>query len=223
VAQNYVNKRLSKFDEIWVPDVAKIPNLSGSLSEKKRHKNVHFIGPLSRFENEQSKTQFEYDLAIILSGPQPQPQIMLQRIMQNLPSTVKQVVILSRNEYPVLKVSNDVTIHWKINANDNEFANSLAASACIVARSGYSTLMDLLQLNKNALLIPTPGQTEQIYLARYFEEHFGFVGMHQNEISAETIERKMRELNLKNVWRFKNDGFGLKKVINSLIGKVKSH
>ena len=223
VAQSYVNKMLSKFDEIWVPDVAKAPNLSGSLSEIKRHKNVHFIGPLSRFENEQSKTQFEYDLAIILSGPQPQPQIMLQRIMQNLPSSVKQVVILSRIEYPVLKVSKDVTIHWKINANDNEFANSLAASACIVARSGYSTLMDLLQLNKNALLIPTPGQTEQIYLANRFEEFFGFVGMHQNEISAETIERKMRELNLKNVWRFKNDEFGLKKVITSLIGKVKNH
>ena len=34
-----------------------------------------------------------------------------------------------------------------------------------MARSGYSTIMDLAALRKKAILIPTPGQTEQEYLA----------------------------------------------------------
>jgi hypothetical protein len=215
VAQNYVNKMLDKFDEIWVPDVAQTPNFSGKLSEIKRIKNVHFIGPMSRFENEQSQTQVKYDIAIILSGPPPQPEIMLQSILHNLPDTVKQVAILSGNEYPVLKVSNDVTIHWKINANDNEFSSSLAASAFIIARSGYSTLMDLVQLNRNALLIPTPGQTEQIYLARHFEEHFGFKNLNQREISEKKLEEKMGELGKKFV--FRNEENTLEEFVRSFL------
>jgi UDP-N-acetylglucosamine:LPS N-acetylglucosamine transferase len=217
IAQNYVNKMLSKFDEIWVPDVAQIPNLSGKLSQIKSQKNAHFIGVLSRFENEQTPTQFKYDVAIILSGPAPQPEILLQIILQNLPANVKQVVVLSVKEYSVSKVSKDVTIHWKINASDDEFSCSLAVSACIIARSGYSTLMDLLQLNRNALLIPTPGQTEQNYLARHFEEHFGFVKMNQKEISRKSIEVKLKKL--KNETVFRNIEIGLKKPVKRFLEK----
>jgi predicted glycosyltransferase len=217
IAQNYVNKMLSKFDEIWVPDVAQIPNLSGKLSQIKSQKNAHFIGVLSRFENEQTPTQFKYDVAIILSGPAPQPEILLQIILQNLPANVKQVVVLSVKEYSVSKVSKDVTIHWKINASDDEFSCSLAVSACIIARSGYSTLMDLLQLNRNALLIPTPGQTEQNYLARHFEEHFGFVKLNQKEISRKSIELKLKKL--KNETVFRNIEIGLKKPVKRFLEK----
>ena len=37
----------------------------------------------------------------------------------------------------------------------------------VVARSGYSTVMDLARLGKRALLIPTPGQPEQEYLGPF--------------------------------------------------------
>jgi UDP-N-acetylglucosamine:LPS N-acetylglucosamine transferase len=49
----------------------------------------------------------------------------------------------------------------------NELLNN---SEYIVARSGYSTIMDLLAVKKNAILIPTPGQTEQEYLGQYSHE-----------------------------------------------------
>ena len=41
-------------------------------------------------------------------------------------------------------------------------------AACLVSRSGYSTLMDLKVLGKKAILFPTKGQKEQEYL---FEIH----------------------------------------------------
>jgi predicted glycosyltransferase len=217
VAQRFVNRKLRKFDESWVPDIAQTPNLSGKLSEIRTHKNVRFIGLLSRFDKVQIRAEFKYDLGIILSGPAPQPEILLQRILQNLPVSVTQVIILSGNEYPELKVRKDVTIHWKINANDDEFSSSLAASKCIVVRSGYSTLMDLMRLNRSALLIATPGQTEQIYLANRFEEFFGFVVMNQNEISIKAIEVKLKKLKKEAVLRnFENT---LEEVVNCFLEK----
>lgn len=45
----------------------------------------------------------------------------------------------------------------------------------IVSRSGYSSLMDYKVLNKSAILIPTPGQPEQEYLAEYLSKQFKVV------------------------------------------------
>jgi hypothetical protein len=43
--------------------------------------------------------------------------------------------------------------------------------------------MDLYLLKKNKIiLIPTPGQTEQIYLATYWQRNFGAKTYHQNKI-----------------------------------------
>jgi len=39
-----------------------------------------------------------------------------------------------------------------------------------ITRSGYTTLMELAELGKRALFVPTPGQSEQEYLARYHRE-----------------------------------------------------
>jgi UDP-N-acetylglucosamine:LPS N-acetylglucosamine transferase len=75
--------------------------------------------------------------------------------------------------------------------------------------------MDLMQLNRNALLIPTPGQTEQIYLARHFEEHFGFKNLNQREISEKKLEEKMGELGKKFVVR--NEGNTLEEFVSSFL------
>jgi hypothetical protein len=42
---------------------------------------------------------------------------------------------------------------------------AIEESKLVVARSGYSTVMDLTKLGAKAILIPTQGQTEQEYLA----------------------------------------------------------
>jgi len=42
--------------------------------------------------------------------------------------------------------------------------------------------MDLAVLNRSAILVPTPGQTEQEYLAKHFEKQFGFVRLKQTQL-----------------------------------------
>ena len=56
-------------------------------------------------------------------------------------------------------------------------------ASLIISRSGYSTIMDLVQLQKRAILVPTPGQTEQEYLASYLMEKKFFIAIEQKAFS----------------------------------------
>lgn len=47
-----------------------------------------------------------------------------------------------------------------------EIEQTFNESEMVVCRSGYTTVMDLVKLNKKALLIPTHRQFEQVYLAK---------------------------------------------------------
>ena len=40
----------------------------------------------------------------------------------------------------------------------------------VISRSGYSTIMDLATIGNKALMIPTPGQIEQEYLAQHLKK-----------------------------------------------------
>jgi UDP-N-acetylglucosamine:LPS N-acetylglucosamine transferase len=50
-------------------------------------------------------------------------------------------------------------------ASGQDLLDIILQSEYVVCRSGYSTLMELLPLYKKMILVPTPGQTEQEYLA----------------------------------------------------------
>ena len=69
---------------------------------------------------------------------------------------------------------------------------AILGSDVIVTRSGYSTIMDLAVLGKRAILIPTPGQTEQEYLARRFEEQGIYHLQEQNSLDLEKALVKVR-------------------------------
>ena len=68
-----------------------------------------------------------------------------------------------------------------VNPNDEIFRNAVISSKFIICRGGYSSIMDLLSLNKRALLVPTPGQTEQEYLSKHLEG-FGFSRITQKQL-----------------------------------------
>jgi len=57
----------------------------------------------------------------------------------------------------------------------------------IISRSGYTTIMELVSLNSTALIIPTPGQTEQEYLAEYLSGKGWFCTQIQSKINAENL------------------------------------
>ncbi|MEZ4980269.1 MAG: glycosyltransferase [Saprospiraceae bacterium] len=70
---------------------------------------------------------------------------------------------------------------------------AILSADVLVSRSGYSTILDLVQLQKPALLVPTPGQTEQEYLAKVLDEKGYFASQSQEEFNlAEGIETALQ-------------------------------
>lgn len=63
------------------------------------------------------------------------------------------------------------------------------AAKVIISRAGYTTIMDLVELGKPAILYPTPNQTEQLYLAEYLGEKQLFVHGKESEHLADLVAK----------------------------------
>jgi uncharacterized protein (TIGR00661 family) len=163
---NYVTHIFMKrFSECWVPD---LPGsvLSGKLS-RTENQQIKFIGPLSRLST-YPKT-IKHDLLAIISGPEPQRTFFEQLIIREVvKSDLKALIVrgVIGTERKMIADGVEVVDHL----NSEKLSEAMAASKLVLSRSGYSTILDLARLGKKAIFVPTPGQTEQEYLAHRFKE-----------------------------------------------------
>ncbi len=76
---------INAFNECWVPDVAGANNLSGDLSHPAIMPDipVHYLGTLSRFEEEDLNRSEEH-LLVMLSGQEPQRTIFEELLLEQL-------------------------------------------------------------------------------------------------------------------------------------------
>ena len=177
----------AKYKEVWVPDYEeKERSLSGELGHpkisnfKSQISNLKYIGPQSRFEpyrdvrngNEMvtemsSRRTDSYETVAVLSGLEPQRTILEREIAARYAGKEESVLIvqgLMSRPNTRMKRGNITIVPY---LGDEELAKALVGAKHIIARSGYSTIMDLEALGvlEKAELIPTPGQPEQEYLA----------------------------------------------------------
>ena len=186
IAQKINYYFINKFDECWVPDIAGVNNLAGELSHPKKFPlvPVKYVGTLSRCRK--IVTEKKYDLLVLLSGPEPQRTIFENILVAELKNISGKIVIVRglpgiKDDLPA--VSKNVIVHNHLPAEKlNEL---IQQSENIIARCGYSTIMDLVTLQRNAILVPTPGQTEQEYLAGYLLEKKFFFTCSQENFSLE--------------------------------------
>ncbi len=166
IIQRIINHYINKFDEVWVPDVPGKFRLSGDLSSSDKFVSKLFqIGFLSRFTKPETNNNSQsIDILIILSGPEPQRTILEKLLTkQALNTELKTVILLGKPEEQVSEEINNVKLISHV--ADDEFASLIQSAEIVISRPGYSTLMDLAVFGKKAVFIPTPGQTEQEYLA----------------------------------------------------------
>lgn len=159
---------INKFNKVLIPDYKGEGNLSGDLSHKyPLPENATFIGPLSRFDQRENEYKGkEYEFCAILSGPEPLRTDLEKQCIDLFQKTEKKCLIIRGLPQNVEALNVDgIEIHNHL--DDEEFRTKVVASDKIICRSGYSTIMDLFALNKRAIFIPTPGQTEQEYLAKH--------------------------------------------------------
>jgi len=191
-----VKKLISKFSACWVPDNENFENLSGRLSHSDYPiSKIKFIGPLSRFSSQKKKIETQRKALVVLSGPEPfRTQLELLLIEKltalNWKSLIVRGVINEGNKRVTL--SNQLEKIDYLSADD--LLKEIEQSEFVIARSGYSSIMDLVALHQKAVLIPTPRQTEQEYLAQHLINHPLFVFSDQESLNLENafyeLERK---------------------------------
>lgn len=184
------------FQELWIPDSPPDhPNhLAGYLS-KSNESRSKYLGNLSRFTAPQNQGAKTYDLMLSLSGPEPlrtEFENILQTILTNKNLKICVLRGLPQNEGQSQTFSiegNDVDVFYHLQSED--FKEILLSSTLVISRSGYSSLMDYQALGISALIIPTPGQTEQEYLSDELSKQGRFSTCVQNELNWEKIQSSM--------------------------------
>ncbi len=181
-------KYIARFDECWVPDAEGDLNLSGKLGHKK-HLNIEtkYIGPISRFTK--TNTDETIDLLVLLSGPEPQRSLLEDKLVNAVKNFNGNVVFVRGipEKHQNITQKNNVTFFNFMTSNRLE--KTINNSKLVLSRSGYTTIMDLAKLEKKAFFIPTPGQTEQEYLAKRLMDQ-GFVpSCKQDEFSIFLLDK----------------------------------
>ncbi len=168
-----IKKIISPFDECWIPDYPKPHSLAGDLVHKyPLPKHATLIGALSRFMH-LNGTDFpkkhpkKHSILAIISGPEPQRTIFEHKIKKMLTGFKGTATIITGKTSKMQNaLSGSTNISFINHLPTKEFLEIIQSGETIIARSGYSTIMDMYFLNRKIWLVPTPGQTEQIYLAR---------------------------------------------------------
>ena len=162
-------KAINNFDECWVPDYEGTENLSGQLGHSETSRTtLKYIGPLSRFRK--TDVEIKYNLMVLLSGPEPQRTILETKLILELKDYKGNVVFVKGIIEAEQKVTtqNNLTIYNYMTSVALE--KTINESELVLSRSGYTTIMDLAKMEKKAFFIPTPGQYEQLYLAKKFKK-----------------------------------------------------
>lgn len=160
---------IEKFDTCWVPDTIENPTYSGRLSEySKIQIPVKHIGILSRLKYK--STVEKYKIAIVLSGPEPQRTLLEEKMLSDFSDALGPTILVRGVLSDQLLKTRFKNLEIVNYANEKALSALLNASNIVISRSGYSTLMDLAVLGKKVFFIPTPGQTEQEYLAKRMQD-----------------------------------------------------
>jgi len=178
---------IKKYSFCFIPDLPGELNISGRLSHGiKLPANVRYTGILSRFTDliakENKDPVNKRHNTVILSGPEPQKNILKKLLTDILQGRQLLTVFLggdpAGSESPVQSGS----IIFFDHLTSSEMKEVIINSDLIITRAGYSVLMELISLNRSALLIPTPGQTEQEYLAQRLSKMGWFTTISQKKI-----------------------------------------
>ncbi len=157
---------INRFSACWVPDHKTAPGLAGELSHPVIHPGipVTYIGPLSRFEKT-TTAEIPDHILVLLSGPEPQRTLLEEKLIAELVHYNGNVTLVRGLPGNLSKMPSTNMIRIYNHLPAAALSEELQKAGLVICRSGYSTVMDLAALQKKSILVATPGQTEQEYLA----------------------------------------------------------
>jgi UDP-N-acetylglucosamine transferase subunit ALG13 len=177
---------------VWVPDMEGDQNLSGILGNPilKPSVPVWYMNCLSRLSTYASKQTIDTEPALsflgIVSGPEPQRSIF-QEVLWEEGNQLQQPFKLiagtagQPNNHAVSAIGSIVP-----HLDGPDMVKAIENTKYIISRGGYTSLMELIPFNKSLILVPTPGQTEQEYLAKRWQEKGWAIAYDQSAFKLET-------------------------------------
>ncbi len=187
---------LAPFDRVIVPDYADPEEcLSGRMSHnllRIKPEQVYYAGILSGVEK--MPVPEDLDVFISVSGPEPQRVDFERVVMDHIHELDGQRVVVTLGkpeERRSWRIGKNITVHTYLTRRQQ--AEMMNRARMIVCRSGYTTLMELAEIRKKALLIPTPGQSEQEVLAAIHYNRERFHGISQYELDLKRDLEKARK------------------------------
>lgn len=180
---------INRFTACWVPDMKEHGGLASVLSHPIALPRIpiHYMGLLSRFEKttEGSSTH----ISIILSGPEPQRSLLEQKIVEQLSGINEQIVLIRGLPGSTEKLLLPPHVQSFNHLETGALQQVLMQSKLVITRSGYTSMMELMHLQIKTVLVPTPGQTEQEYIAEKLSERGFAIMMNQSDFNlAKAIE-----------------------------------
>ena len=214
VGVRWHRSRMRNFDEVWVPDVESAPGYAGALSHlpplrgAEKAPKIKFVGPLSRFDEVagslktssldagelpagslklDSLNAGKYRVVAVISGVEPartQFENCLRDILRNVPGN--HLVILGKPQAP-RRSWTEGNIEFVTHLPTGDFASAVRNADWVISRGGYSTVMDMAYLGAKCVFVPTPGQYEQVVLARDLATAGYAISIPANRLSVESL------------------------------------
>jgi UDP-N-acetylglucosamine transferase subunit ALG13 len=183
---NYIH--FNKYNMIIVPDIDDRKSLSGELSHKMRYlpdNKLYYMGLITELEENDKEESAIIDYLVIISGPEPQ-RTKFEKIILNQVNELegKVVVALGKPEKNYkIRIGNAEVYTY---LNRNKISYYMRRAKLIISRPGYTTVMEMIETGKQGLFIPTPGQIEQVYLAKHYMDNNWCYSTSQFDLNLKT-------------------------------------
>jgi UDP:flavonoid glycosyltransferase YjiC (YdhE family) len=210
-----IKQWIKKFDHCLIPDFDDLRNLTGDLNKKAMSmKNVSFIGHLSRFGKIDKRAEHFFPpigppqtlllqnnqrlphppfaipdtpfILAIVSGPDPQRNYFSQLLKQQCKDLSILTIIIEGKPEQTMSIKENANAIVLPHLDTPTMKRLIEKSEMVVCRAGYTSIMDLSYLKKEAILIPTPGQTEQEYLANRLVNNGLYYVVGQSSLTMQT-------------------------------------
>lgn len=186
------NSVMRHFDEVWVPDLKEAPGYAGSMSHVTYcPRPVKFVGLLSRF-SEIAETDLRvpaetYRFVAVVSGVEPARGRFEKTLAEVFSSIPGRHAIIQGRPNAGIKTWTEGNVDFFTHLQDDAFAAVVKSAQWVISRGGYSTVMDMAVLGAKCVFIPTPGQYEQVVLARELSKSQYALSLEEEELNKNSL------------------------------------
>ena len=189
---------VNRFSECWIPDEEQENGMAGDLSHPSLMPAipVHYTGILSRLKKKNIEEKKNH-LFISISGPEPQRTLFENKIIRDLTHYNGTACVVRGLPGTSALIPSTNGIRFYNHLTVEKYNEEMGMAEYVISRSGYSTVMDIVATGKKSILIPTPGQTEQEYLAKFLTQKKIALGIGQKNFSLADSLQMAFEFNYK--------------------------